>query len=125
MPELPLRILTNESFFKAAPLVPIFAWCMLPVTISAVLINDLLARERFGVVYWVATVAVLYWVTLQNRHESFVQVIHTLGLFGLLMLAGSLGFAWRARDGYGLRAWNESGRGPTSSAISPDMSNEQ
>ncbi|HXI54026.1 MAG TPA: hypothetical protein VNH84_21075 [Candidatus Saccharimonadales bacterium] len=127
MPELPLRILTNESFLKAAPLVPIFAWCMLPVTISAVLINDLLARERFGVAYWVAAVALLYWVTLQNRHESFVQVIHTLGLFGVLMLAGSLGFAWWARDDYGLRAWNESGReaGPLQGAISPDINNEQ
>jgi O-antigen/teichoic acid export membrane protein len=94
LPELPLRILYDPSYLKLAPLVPQFAWCMLPVTVSAVLINDLLARERFGVVYWLAAIAVGYWVTLQRRHESFEQVIHTLGLFGSLMLVGSLAFAW-------------------------------
>jgi O-antigen/teichoic acid export membrane protein len=97
LPELPLRILYDPSYLKVAPLVPQFAWCMLPVTVSAVLINDLLARERFGVVYCLAAIAAGYWFTLQQRHESFEQVVHTLGLFGSLMLACSLAFAWRDR----------------------------
>ncbi len=93
-PELPLRIVYDRSFLKVASLVPLFAWCMLPLTLSSVLVNNLLARERFAVVPWLLAVATGYALALQHRHETFEQVIGTLGLFASLLLAGCLFFTW-------------------------------
>lgn len=94
-PELPLRIVLDSSFLKIAPLVPLFAWCMLPLTLSSVLANNLLARERYAVVPWLMAVAAGYYVALQYRHDSFEMVIQTLGIFGSILLAGCLFFTWR------------------------------
>src|SRR6266542_1354955 len=94
-PELPLRIVYDRSFLKIAPLVPQFAWCMLPLTLSSVLVNNLLARERFAVVPWLLAVAAGYGWALRHRHETFEQVSGTLGLFSSLLLAGCLFFTWR------------------------------
>jgi len=94
-PALPLRVVYDASFLPiAAPLVPWFAWCMLPLTLSNVLINSLMARSRFAVVPWLVLVAGGYGVTLYFRHETFQQVIQTLGGFGLLLFGLSVGFTW-------------------------------
>src|SRR5581483_8298868 len=43
LPSLPLRIIYDKSYVDVAtPLVPWFAWCMLPLTLSNVLINSLM-----------------------------------------------------------------------------------
>src|SRR5205823_8869020 len=50
-PSLPLRIVYDKSFLEVAtPLVPWFAWCMLPLTLATVLINALLARAQYRAV---------------------------------------------------------------------------
>jgi len=99
LPELPLRIIYDSSFLKVAPLVPTFAWCMLPLTLSSVLVNDLLARERFAVVPWLVAVAVGYSFALQHaaqiQPQRFEYVIWTLGGFASLLLAICLFFTWR------------------------------
>ncbi len=98
LPELPLRIVYDASFLKVAPLVPLFAWCMLPLTLTGVLVNNLLARGRFGVVWWLIAVATSYNFTLRHvaqiQPQKFENVVWTLGAFGLIALVGCLFFTW-------------------------------
>jgi len=86
-PSLPLRLVYDKSFLDVStPLVPWFAWCMLPLTLATVLLNSLMARSQFKAVPWLVAVAVGYGLTLYFRHESFTQVIQTLGIFSMLLL---------------------------------------
>jgi O-antigen/teichoic acid export membrane protein len=95
MPTLPLRVIYDKSYLDVAgPLVPWFAWCMLPLTLSNVLINSLMARGRFAAVPWLVAVAVGYGVALYFHHGSFQAVIGTLGIFGLLMVTVCVLFTW-------------------------------
>jgi O-antigen/teichoic acid export membrane protein len=64
LPSLPLRIVYDTSYLRIAWLVPWFAWCMLPLTLGAVLVNNLLARERYRMVTWLALVALAYAAAL-------------------------------------------------------------
>jgi len=96
-PSLPLRIVYDKSYLDiATPLVPWFAWCMLPLTLSTVLLNGLLARAQFRAVPWVVAVAAGYAVALDRvaPHQSFVAVIQTLGLFSSLLLGVCIWFTW-------------------------------
>lgn len=94
LPTLPLRLVYNESFLRVAPLVPLFAWCILPLILSSVLVNNLLARERFAAVPCLVVVAAGYYVALQIQHDSFEAIIRTLGLYGCVLLAVCLFFSW-------------------------------
>jgi O-antigen/teichoic acid export membrane protein len=122
-PQVPLRLVYDSSFLKIAPLVPVFAWCMLPLTLSSVLINNLLARSKFAVVPWLALLAVGYFFALSGSAEisasglhvynpwldqvfdrpagvkpaDFVPVVKTLGTFASLMMGICLFFTWRGR----------------------------
>jgi O-antigen/teichoic acid export membrane protein len=93
-PTLPLRILYPPSYLEVAQLVPVFGWCVLPLSLSTVLVNNLLARQRFVVVPWLVLVAAGYGFTLHQRHGSFEQVIHTLGFFGSLLFFVCVAFTW-------------------------------
>jgi O-antigen/teichoic acid export membrane protein len=64
LPSLPLRIIYDSSYLRIAWLVPWFAWCMLPLTLGSVLVNNLLARERYRMVVWLVVVALGYAGTL-------------------------------------------------------------
>jgi O-antigen/teichoic acid export membrane protein len=95
-PSLPLRIVYDQSFLEVStPLVPWFAWCMLPLTMATVLLNSLMARSQFKAVPWLLAVAAGYGTTLYLRHDSFIQVIQTIGIFGLLMVAVCAWFTFR------------------------------
>jgi O-antigen/teichoic acid export membrane protein len=100
LPSLPIRIVyglgvDSKAYLEiATPLVPWFAWCMLPLTLSVVLINALLARAQFRAVPCLVAVAVGYGVALYYRHETFQMVIQTLGIFSTLMLAVCAWFTW-------------------------------
>ena len=95
LPSLPLRIIYDKTYVEAAgPLVPWFAWAMLPLTLSNVLINSLMARGRFVAVPCLVLVAVCYGVTLYFHHGSAYQVIGTLGTFGSLMVGVCVLFTW-------------------------------
>ena len=95
MPSLPLRLIYKKEIVDiATPLVPWFGWCMLPLTLSNVLINSLMARGRFAAVPWLVLVAIGYGVSLYFHHDSFKTVIGTLGIFGLLMVGVCVLFAW-------------------------------
>ncbi len=94
-PTLPIRIVQGSKYLQAAPLVPWFAWCMLPLGLSNLLLNNLMARERYAVVPWAVLVAAGYSLTLWFYHPDFLRVIQTLGGFGLLLLAVCAWFTWR------------------------------
>ena len=86
MPSLPLRIIYDKRYLAVAtPLVPWFAWCMLPLTLSNVLINSLMARGRYAAAPWLVLVAAGYAAALYFFHDTFKMVIQTLGIFGLLL----------------------------------------
>jgi O-antigen/teichoic acid export membrane protein len=103
-PSLPLRIIYNKSYLVATPLVPWFAWCMLPLTLSMVLINSLMARSKFSAVLWLVLVAIGYGVALAlvGRHAGSLadtqaglrMMIQTLGVFNLLLFAVCAWFTW-------------------------------
>jgi O-antigen/teichoic acid export membrane protein len=103
LPELPLRLIYGTKYLASAPLVPWFVWGMLPLTLANVLVGNLLAHERFAAVPWLLLVAAGYGVTLWLRvpafqaaeqWTAFKMIVHTLGLFSLLLLAVSAWFTW-------------------------------
>lgn len=105
-PELPLRIIffSKPLFWAAAPLVPWFAWVLLPLIVANVLINNLLAAGKFRVVPWVLAVGVLYltlliagrrWLPSLEPFTAFRTLLGTLGVCNLLLLACALVFTLR------------------------------
>ncbi len=64
LPSLPLRIIYDPSYLRIAWLVPWFAWCMAPLTLGSVLVNNLLARERYRMVGWLVVIALGYAAAL-------------------------------------------------------------
>jgi O-antigen/teichoic acid export membrane protein len=96
--ELPFRLGYKPEYLPAARLVPLFAWCMLPLPLANVLVNNLLARERYGIVPWLVGIAVAYYFALasvaQLKPQRFEHVIGTLGVFGGLLFAVCLIFTW-------------------------------
>jgi O-antigen/teichoic acid export membrane protein len=91
LPSLPLRIMffNKPALWASAQLVPWFMWCILPVTLTNVLIADLLAKERFQVV--------LTNVPKADHFAAFKGVILRLGIFSSLLLAVSAAYSYRAR----------------------------
>ncbi len=105
-PELPLRIIyfRTPEFWKSSTLVPWFAWALLPLILTNVLVNNLVARERFGIAPWLTVVALGYGVTLLSLRERLLQweffsafkvVIGTLGGFSVVLLIIALVFTWK------------------------------
>src|SRR5262249_39914065 len=74
LPALPLWIMfyNRPYLWTAAQLVPIFMWCMLPVTMANVLVGNLLARRDFRAVPWLVAIAAGYGFEL-NRYLSGVS----------------------------------------------------
>lgn len=94
VPWLPIRLVQGPEFLEAAPLVPWFAWCMLPLTLANVLINNLMARSQFASVPYFIVIAAGYAAALMTFNDSFETVIKTLGSFGLLLLGVASWFTW-------------------------------
>lgn len=109
LPWLPLKMiyLKNPEMMRAAPLVPWFAWALLPLTVANVLVQNILARGKFKAVPWLCLVPVVYAISLrlQSHHLltlppmiAFVRVIETLGLASLAMCAVAAWFSWGGRQ---------------------------
>ena len=105
-PWLPLRAaMYDQTFLEiSTPLVPWFAWCMLPLTLSGVLINSLMARAKFSAVPWLVLVAAGYGAALflVGRHAGSLadtqaglrMMIQTLGVFNLILFLVCAVFTW-------------------------------
>lgn len=97
--DLPFRIGYKPEYAPAAKLLPQFAWCMLPLPLANVLVNNLLARERYGVVPWLMAIAAAYYFALRHvaqiQPQRFENIIWTLGGFGMLLLLVCLVYTWQ------------------------------
>ena len=88
------KLLGNEETIRAlAQLAPWFLWCLLPLSLAIVLINDLLARRVYRAVPWLAVTAVGYLTALSVFHQSFERIIATLGASSLILVAVAAGFS--------------------------------
>jgi hypothetical protein len=106
LPKLPLRLmyLGNPEMWKAAPLVPWFAWALLPLTVANVLVQNILARARFKAVLWLVLVPPAYTAALclqapslvrMAPFDAFIRVIQTLGVASTVLC---LVAAWFSRN---------------------------
>ena len=79
-------------------LIPWYACAMVPLALANVLVNDLLARSRFGVVPWMVLLAAAYGFTLPAMLNHFpgrlAVVLQTLGAFNLLLFLVCAWFTW-------------------------------
>ena len=79
-------------------LLPWYAGAMVPLALANVLVNDLLARARFGVVPWMVLLAAAYGFTLPAMLNHFPGrlevVLQTLGAFNLLLFLICAWFTW-------------------------------
>ena len=91
-----LRLFFKGPFAAGIPLLPPFAASMAVLTVTNVLINNLLARGKFQVVPWLTLIAGAYALALLKYHASLEQVIYTLGAFSVLMACVCVFFTWRS-----------------------------
>lgn len=112
-PKLPLQILYLKSpaRWEAAPIVPWSAAAMFAYALANVLVSNLLAQERFGIVPWATGVAIAFLGTLfllrntllsLEPFAAFRLVAQTIGGFNLLLLIIAALFTW-GRKTHGTR----------------------
>jgi O-antigen/teichoic acid export membrane protein len=124
LPKLPLQILyaKKPEFWAAAPLVPWFVWCMLFFTLANVLVGNLLAREKFGIVPWLVILAGAYGVALGllKDHlltlpylDAYRLLVQTMGAFNIVLFLLAIWFTWGStlRDGKSQIADSKGGGG--------------
>jgi O-antigen/teichoic acid export membrane protein len=98
LPELPIRLIQGAGYVAAAPLVPWFAWCLLPLTLASTLLNNLLARARYAVILPLVLVATGYWLALRQFHRSPREIIATMGVAATAALLVTAAFSiWESR----------------------------
>lgn len=83
-------------------LIPWYAGAMVPLALANVMVNDLLARARYGVVPWMLALAIAYGFTapwMLNHYPGKIEIVlQTLGGFNLLLFAVCAWFAWGKKN---------------------------
>jgi O-antigen/teichoic acid export membrane protein len=90
-------VYTSNYVAATTALLPWYAAAMVPLALANVMVNDLLARGRFGVVPFMVVLAAGYGFTLPQMLEHFHSrevVLQTLGGFNLLLFAACAWFTW-------------------------------
>jgi O-antigen/teichoic acid export membrane protein len=134
LPSLPLRLmyLGNAEMWKAAPLVPWFAWALLPLTVANVLVQNILARARFQAVLWLMLVPPAYAAALclqapslvrMNQFDAFVRIIQTLGVASTVLCLVAAWFSLRPRTIISSDRISEVARAISDTASSPQAQN--
>lgn len=85
------------KYLEITPLIGLYGWCVLPQALGNVLLGNLLARNQFKSVGWLAVVAAGYGTALVFFHDSFSIVIKTMGVFSLLFFGVAAFFTWRKK----------------------------
>ena len=106
-PELPLRVIyfreSSRHLWAAAPLVPWFVSGILMLSLANVLVNELLARQRFAIVPWLVAGCILYLGTLLNLRThlasvglfaAYKTIIATFAGFNLYILVVAASHVW-------------------------------
>ncbi len=107
VPDLPLRIIYDDSYLKVTPLVPWFIGAMAPLALAAVLVNNILARGAYAVIYWLMLLPALYtgvlWKIAPKIAEqtaggfnihAFISVAQIIGMGNLCFLAATVILTW-------------------------------
>jgi len=94
-----VKFLANASDVPGTmALIPWYAGAMVPLAMANVLVNDLMARERFIVVPFMVALAVIYAFTLPQLLGHFPghieMVLQTLGVVNLLLFGICAWFTW-------------------------------
>lgn len=94
-----VKLVYKTSYVAATTaLLPWYAGAMVPLALANVMVNDLLARARFGVVPWMGLLALAYGFTLPTMLHHFPGrldvVLQTLGAFNLLLFLICAWFTW-------------------------------
>ncbi len=90
-------VYTSNYVAATTALLPWYAAAMVPLAMANVMVNDLLARNRFGVVPFMVALAAGYGFTLPHVLERFHSrevVLQTLGGFNLLLFFICAWFVW-------------------------------
>jgi O-antigen/teichoic acid export membrane protein len=98
LPRLPLRLMyfTTPEMWNAAPLVPWYAWALLPMTVANALVQNILAHGRYKAVLWLMLVPFVYAAALcieapalvqMPPFHAFVRVIQTMGIASTVLCA--------------------------------------
>lgn len=83
-----VRFVYKASYVKeATELLPWYAGAMVPLSLTNVLVNNLLARSQYRVVPWLVLLVGAYTFALTRFHSSRVVVLQILAVFCLLSLA--------------------------------------
>ncbi len=98
-----VKIVYKTSYVaETTALLPWYAGAMVPLALANVVVNDLLARARYGVVPWMVLLAVAYGFTLPAMLNHFPGrlevVLQTLGVFNLLLFGVCAWFAWGVKE---------------------------
>ncbi len=99
-----VKIVYKTSYVAATcALLPWYAGAMVPLALANVMVNDLLARARFGVVPFMVVLALAYGFTLPfmlNHFPGRLEVVlQTLGAFNLLLFFVCASFTWGVKGG--------------------------
>src|SRR5882762_3709 len=90
-----VRFVFKPSYVEVATrILSWYAWAMLPVALTNVLLNHLLAHGAYRVVAPLVVLVIGYAFALTRFHESLVMVLQTLGVFGLGALAVCVWFSY-------------------------------
>lgn len=98
-----VKIVYKTSYVAATTaLIPWYAAAMVPLALANVMVNDLLARNKFGVVPFMVILAAAYGFTLPamlNHFPGRIEVVlQTLGAFNLLLFLVCAWFTWGLKD---------------------------
>ncbi len=93
-----IKFVSTKAYVEVAvSVLPWYAFAMIPLSLANVLLNNLLARASFKVVPIICVLAVGYAIALTRFHATLVQILQTLGVVNLLMLAACAWFTWFAK----------------------------
>jgi O-antigen/teichoic acid export membrane protein len=90
-------VYTSNYVAETTRLLPWYAMAMVPLALANVLVNDLLARGRYGVVPWMVILSVGYGFALPwmlNHYHRQEVALQTLGVFNLLLFLVCALFTW-------------------------------
>ncbi len=98
-PEVLLRLLSGQRYLHYSQWVAWFAWAMLPLALSTVLINGLLARGCFEGLPVLLLLVGTYGVALRISNCTPATVICLMGITNLMLLGASWMYFHKARVG--------------------------
>jgi len=90
-----VKFVFKPSYVEVATrILPWYAWAMLPIALTNVLLNHLLAHGAYRVVVPLVVLVMGYAVALTRFHETLVMVLQTLGVFGIGALGVCMWFSY-------------------------------